>query len=206
MSLQATVRAKQYLAAASFVPKNTLRTQLMNHCMGSNPRLTKCKFISPTKGTRTGFNYTSIQQVAGQAWYCLQPPGDTPTRAAIFDCLMAGAIPVFFDPLITELLPFGDKIPWKDIITILPDSGTNPIEVLSRIPTETRLEQLRRLHDAQPILQYSSDPDHSQIQFGLLDVQMQQDDAFTSTVKAVLHNLCRRHFMQDRCNLTQPYS
>lgn len=34
-----------------------------------------------------------------QASFCLQPPGDTPTRRSTFDSLLAGCIPVFFEDL-----------------------------------------------------------------------------------------------------------
>ncbi|GAA0184045.1 glycosyltransferase [Lithospermum erythrorhizon] len=34
-----------------------------------------------------------------QATFCLQPPGDTPTRRSTFDSIIAGCIPVFFDEL-----------------------------------------------------------------------------------------------------------
>ncbi|KAJ9555375.1 hypothetical protein OSB04_009989 [Centaurea solstitialis] len=30
--------------------------------------------------------------------FCLQPPGDSPTRKSVFDSLVAGCIPVVFDP------------------------------------------------------------------------------------------------------------
>ncbi|KAI4317599.1 hypothetical protein L6164_025459 [Bauhinia variegata] len=32
-----------------------------------------------------------------QASFCLQPPGDTPTRRSTFDAILAGCIPVFFE-------------------------------------------------------------------------------------------------------------
>ncbi|KAM7257906.1 hypothetical protein ACFE04_013647 [Oxalis oulophora] len=32
-----------------------------------------------------------------KASFCLQPPGDTPTRKSIFDAILAGCIPVFFE-------------------------------------------------------------------------------------------------------------
>lgn len=32
-----------------------------------------------------------------QATFCLQPPGDTPTRRSTFDAIVAGCIPVFFE-------------------------------------------------------------------------------------------------------------
>lgn len=34
-----------------------------------------------------------------QASFCLQPPGDTPTRRSTFDAILAGCIPVFFEEL-----------------------------------------------------------------------------------------------------------
>ncbi|KAE8657353.1 xyloglucan galactosyltransferase KATAMARI1-like protein isoform 2 [Hibiscus syriacus] len=38
-----------------------------------------------------------------QATFCLQPPGDTPTRRSTFDAITAGCIPVFFEELTAKL-------------------------------------------------------------------------------------------------------
>ncbi|KAL8552636.1 hypothetical protein ACS0TY_001358 [Phlomoides rotata] len=37
-----------------------------------------------------------------QASFCLEPPGDTPTRKSTFDSILAGCIPVFFEEISTK--------------------------------------------------------------------------------------------------------
>ena len=37
--------------------------------------------------------------------YCIQPPGDGPTRHATMDCFAAGSQPLFFDQHITAVRP-----------------------------------------------------------------------------------------------------
>lgn len=36
--------------------------------------------------------------------FCLQPPGDMPTRKSLFDCLLSGCIPVLFHPLTARFM------------------------------------------------------------------------------------------------------
>ena len=36
--------------------------------------------------------------------FCLQPPGDMPTRKSVFDTILSGCIPVFFNPLTARLM------------------------------------------------------------------------------------------------------
>ncbi|KAK9822431.1 hypothetical protein WJX74_006996 [Apatococcus lobatus] len=194
--------AKRYLAMQSFNDKTAFRMQLRDECLASNSWQSDCQHIGPSSESRTSFAYNGIQQASGESWFCIQPSGDTPTRAATFDCLMAGAIPVFFDPLIIELLPFGDKIPWRDIVVVEPEynRAETTLEALTKIPLDARLKRLRLLHNAQTILQYSINPDHRQIQFRTRHEQTPQDDAFTSSLKAVLQNICSRHLLNlSRC-------
>ena len=200
-SVQEVTSAKQYLAMQSFNDKTALRQQLKKECLASNSWQSDCQHIGPGLDSRTGFAYDGIQQAAKESWFCMQPSGDTPTRAATFDCLMAGAIPVFFDPLIYELLPYGDKIPWRDIVVIQLESNRDvtTLEMLTKMPLDARLKRLRLLHDAQTILQYSINPNHRQIQFSTRDEQSLEDDAFTSMLKAVLQHICRRHLLKGRC-------
>ena len=47
-------------------------------------------------------NRTCIMKPQNVIWFylgskfCMQPPGDTPTRKGLFDCMLAGGIPVVF--------------------------------------------------------------------------------------------------------------
>lgn len=42
---------------------------------------------------------SSPNQLALESVFCLQPPGDMPTRKSLFDAIMSGCIPVLFHPL-----------------------------------------------------------------------------------------------------------
>nr|XP_011463740.1 PREDICTED: xyloglucan galactosyltransferase KATAMARI1 [Fragaria vesca subsp. vesca] len=76
-----------------------------------------------------------------QASFCLQPPGDTPTRRSIFDSILAGCIPVFFEEMSARTqygwhLPedqypeFSVYIPKEDVVF----KDTRILDVLRNIP------------------------------------------------------------------------
>ena len=50
----------------------------------------------------------------GACRYCIQPPGDGPSRHATMDCLAADTMPVFFDEHLTAVMPFSDIIDFAD--------------------------------------------------------------------------------------------
>ncbi|KAL1826348.1 hypothetical protein DCAR_0205453 [Daucus carota subsp. sativus] len=85
-----------------------------------------------------------------QASFCLQPPGDTPTRRSTFDAILAGCIPVFFEELSAKLqygwhLPeaeyeeFSVFIPKEDVVF----KGLKIVDVLTSIPRA----QVRRMRE-----------------------------------------------------------
>lgn len=85
-----------------------------------------------------------------QATFCLQPPGDTPTRRSTFDGILAGCIPVFFEDLSAKKqygwhLPeekyeeFSVSIPKEDVVF----KGLSIVDVLSSIPRA----QVRRMRE-----------------------------------------------------------
>ncbi|KAK8690882.1 hypothetical protein V6N13_074408 [Hibiscus sabdariffa] len=76
-----------------------------------------------------------------QATFCLQPPGDTPTRRSTFDAITAGCIPVFFEELSAKMqyqwhLPedkypeFSVFIPKEEVVF----KGLKILDVLMAIP------------------------------------------------------------------------
>lgn len=77
-----------------------------------------------------------------RASFCLQPPGDTPTRRATFDGIVAGCIPVFFEeataraqygwhlPPAEEYRSFSVHIPKEDVVA----GGLSIADVLLGIP------------------------------------------------------------------------
>lgn len=84
-----------------------------------------------------------------QASFCLQPPGDTPTRRSTFDSILAGCIPVFFEELSARAqygwhLPedqypeFSVFIPKEDVVY----KDTRILDVLRNIP-RARVRRMR---------------------------------------------------------------
>lgn len=59
----------------------------------------------------------SPNQRARESVFCLQPPGDMPTRKSLFDAVLSGCIPVLFHPLTAKYMyewHFGQKV-WDEI-------------------------------------------------------------------------------------------
>ncbi|XP_074357726.1 putative xyloglucan galactosyltransferase GT19 [Apium graveolens] len=84
-----------------------------------------------------------------QASFCLQPPGDTPTRRSTFDAILAGCIPVFFEEMSAKAqyvwhLPedeyeeFSVFIPKEDVVF----KGVKILDVLTSIP-RARVRRMR---------------------------------------------------------------
>ncbi|CAH2078245.1 unnamed protein product [Thlaspi arvense] len=96
-----------------------------------------------------------------QSSFCLQPPGDTPTRKATFDGIIAGCIPVFFEDQTAKMqyrwhLPeeefseFSVTIPKEDVVF----RGVRIADVLMSIPKE-EVERLReRVIEMMPRVMY----------------------------------------------------
>ena len=49
-------------------------------------------FVLQLLGLPKDYNQSNIFDGMADSWYCLQPTGDSPTRAQVFDCLAAGAL------------------------------------------------------------------------------------------------------------------
>jgi len=105
---------------------------------------------------------TSIERVYGNATFCLMPPGDTPTRKGIFDSVLMGCIPVFFD---NHLLSY--KYEWwftKELdeqcaVYITGDTyALNVVEVLEKISAATIREKQQCLEGIAPSLSYAVPP------------------------------------------------
>ncbi|KAL2612232.1 hypothetical protein R1flu_023924 [Riccia fluitans] len=84
-----------------------------------------------------------------QSTFCLQPPGDSPTRKGIFDCFMAGTIPVFFTPLsahqqyLWHLPQDGDSYSVLFDEVEVRDKGFDVMSALKQIPP-SRIKRMQR--------------------------------------------------------------
>lgn len=96
--------------------------------------------------------------------FCINPPGDTFTRKAIFDGLMLGCIPVIFDS--QSLANYLLHLPkWQDVSILVSDSQLlsmpNLFDYLATINNEEILQKQMAIRDVGYSLQYSLRSDSS---------------------------------------------
>ncbi|KAG6579661.1 Xyloglucan galactosyltransferase XLT2, partial [Cucurbita argyrosperma subsp. argyrosperma] len=72
---------------------NDFRAVLLDQCRNSTAE--KCRVVD-CAGSRCTNGTSAILETFLSSDFCLQPRGDSFTRRSIFDCMIAGAIPVFF--------------------------------------------------------------------------------------------------------------
>lgn len=87
---------RQWLFAFAGAPRlssDSIREQVINQCRAS----AKCNLLECGSGLSECHSPVSIMALFESASFCLQPPGDTPTRKSVFDAMVSGCVPVFFD-------------------------------------------------------------------------------------------------------------
>ncbi|KAL9255158.1 Xyloglucan galactosyltransferase XLT2-like protein [Drosera capensis] len=95
---QALVRSRQrktlfcFAGASRGVIKNDFRGTLLSQCRDA---LGACRVVD-CAGNRCANGTSEVLETFLDSRFCLQPRGDSFTRRSIFDCMVAGAIPVFF--------------------------------------------------------------------------------------------------------------
>lgn len=79
-------------AARPEAPEN-IRSVLIKQCMSGDGH---CRFLDCRVGECS--KPETVIELFMESEFCLQPPGDSPTRKSLFDSLVSGCIPVLFDP------------------------------------------------------------------------------------------------------------
>lgn len=75
--------------------KNGLvRTQVIEQCKSSSKT---CRFLDCDVKANCCDDPISLMKLFESSVFCLQPPGDSLTRRSVFDSILAGCIPVFFN-------------------------------------------------------------------------------------------------------------
>ncbi|XP_030453926.1 probable xyloglucan galactosyltransferase GT20 [Syzygium oleosum] len=165
-------------AARPELPDN-IRTLLIEQCNSAGEG--KCH-----SGQCTGPE--TVIELFTESEFCLQPPGDSPTRKSLFDSLVAGCIPVMFDPLTAYY-----QYPWhlpedRGKFSVFVDQEevrqgkVNVVERLMKIPAQER-EDMRSyiVYELVPGLVYGdSDSRFSKFQ-----------DSFTITMNNLLERMRR---------------
>jgi len=132
-----------FAAAARANAEDNTRTTLIKQCtsLGNG----KCHFMncSSVKCDEA----ESVIKLFVESEFCLEPPGDSPTRKSVFDSLISGCIPVLFDPFTAYY-----QYPWHlphdhDKYSVFIDKKVvtemNVVERLSNISLRER-ENMRR--------------------------------------------------------------
>ena len=94
----------------------------------------KCKEITTTTNNPKNcvhgsydHNKMSNNELSRNSVFCLQPPGDMPSRKSVFDSILSGCIPVLFHPLTAKYMyewHWGQDL-WEDIAISFDSSEEN---------------------------------------------------------------------------------
>ncbi|CAH2059845.1 unnamed protein product [Thlaspi arvense] len=71
-----------------------VRTQVIQQCKSSSKT---CRFLDCDVKANGCDDPISLMKLFESSVFCLQPPGDSLTRRSVFDSILAGCIPVFFN-------------------------------------------------------------------------------------------------------------
>ncbi|XP_059276214.1 xyloglucan-specific galacturonosyltransferase 1-like [Lycium ferocissimum] len=168
-------------AARPGAPAN-IRSILINQCTSAKDQ--ECRFLNCNSGNCD--QPESIIELFMESEFCLQPPGDSPTRKSVFDSLISGCIPVIFDPF-TAYYQYSWHLPEdhrKYSVFIdqedVRNMKVNVVEKLMQIPAKDR-ENMRRyiIYELLPGLVYG-DPKSKLEKF---------QDAFSITINNLFQRL-----------------
>jgi len=137
-------------------------------------------------------NYTSH-------WYCLQPPGDWVLRGAFYDCVVAGGVPMVFNPKYPQYVAYSDIVNYTEIIRMAPSTQQlqeRQIDYLAYLQEQQMVgnstAELEAWHMLGRVFEYALNPDHFLISWKDRSRHDPHDDAFTFSMKALLRGLCRQ--------------
>jgi hypothetical protein len=165
---------------------SSIRSELMKQCSNySQPphnnnnkicSLLSCSVIDCER------NPQLLMEAFLNAVFCLQPSGDSATRKGVFDCLIAGGIPVFFDPE-TAYMQYHWHLPQNgsSYSVFFPreavvNGSVDVIQELQRIPRSAIASMQHTINSFLPKLLYSKPGSN-----------LTTPDAFDISVQNLLH-------------------
>ncbi|XP_057798448.1 xyloglucan galactosyltransferase XLT2-like [Salvia miltiorrhiza] len=160
---QDLVRSRQRRTLFSFAGatrgfiKNDFRGILLNQCY-SEPG--SCRVVD-CGGSKCANGSSAILEAFLDSDFCLQPRGDSFTRRSIFDCMLAGSIPVFFWYRTAYLqykwfLPAEPETYSVFIHRNEVKNGTSIVEVLNKISKEKVKEMREKVIEYIPKIVYAN--------------------------------------------------
>ncbi|KVI03619.1 Exostosin-like protein [Cynara cardunculus var. scolymus] len=162
--------------------EDSIRNEIIEQCVAS-PR--KCRLLQCSYGNLRCQQPVDVMKLFQSSIFCLQPPGDSYTRRSTFDSILAGCIPVFFNPgsayiqylwhLPREFEKYSVFIDEDDVKV----KNVSIDKILSRISTKKVSEMREKIIELIPNLVYA-DPRSKLEKF---------NDAFDLSVKGVLKRM-----------------
>ncbi|EFH39201.1 hypothetical protein ARALYDRAFT_920989 [Arabidopsis lyrata subsp. lyrata] len=164
-----------------------VRTQVIKQCKSSS---NTCRFLDcDVKANISCDDPISLMKLFESSVFCLQPPGDSLTRRSVFDSILAGCIPVFFNQgsaykqyrwhIPKNNSEYSVYIPVKELRT----GGKNKIEeILRGIPNERVVGMRENVIRLIPKIVYSK-PNRNKPDGEILE------DAFDVAVKGVVKGI-----------------
>ena len=103
--------------------------------------------------------YTTIPWMR-RSIFCLQPPGDSPTRKSFYDSILSGCIPVIFKLKFPTEYPFSDKLNYSDFTYTIDEKlisryNKSVLDIVKSIPREKVVSMHERLLQVAKWFQYS---------------------------------------------------
>ena len=106
-------------------------------------------------------SYSSYSEAMADSVFCLQPSGDTLTRAAFYQAILFGCIPVVFreDDAFLGILAFSSRIPYRSLWAFVPEASTlsdgfDIVRHLRRIPRAQIDAKQTLLRSVAPLLAF----------------------------------------------------
>jgi xyloglucan galactosyltransferase MUR3 len=163
----------------------TVRAEIIQQC-GASSRcsLYRCGRVGGANCSSPG----GVMRLMEASTFCLEPPGDSLTRRATFDAVLAGCIPVFFHPgsaytqYAWHLPEDPDKYSVLIMHTDITARNVSIEETLSKIPPETVTAMREEVIRLIPKVVYA-DPRSRRVDF---------KDAFDIAVEAVIDRVAGR--------------
>ena len=136
----------------------THRRPLVEACAAS----AACAFVECVEGCAECCAHRAVAEAYLRADFCLVPPGDTPTRRAFFDALLAGCVPVLRTPATADYAWYTPPHTLADIAVVLPrlgatnDSAAFATPLAAMAPADVARKR-RAILDLLPSLVYARD-------------------------------------------------
>ncbi|KAH0697448.1 hypothetical protein KY290_015316 [Solanum tuberosum] len=134
-----------FIGAARGDIDSDFRSRLMSYCRNESDscRVVDCAVIPCSNGS------SEIQKALLSSDFCLQPKGDSLTRRSVFDCMVAGSVPVFFwrRTAYTQYQWFLPEDPGSYSVFIDPEAVRNGTASIKEILKSYSKDQVRKMRE-----------------------------------------------------------